>query len=177
MALSAKQIDILKCIDNSTRLLINGYCHQMQISLELKQKIPSELIQIIILFYCFAEYFDIHYDGIEVLGDHRDIIQKKPTSNNRFDHLTFGAVSIRSMSDSIVVWTFKMLNNEVEHQNGLSLGIVDSRDVNDKSTEYHLRSKTISSYFYCSSGFMFHNGEYQRRDGEELSIIGTKIKM
>ena len=176
MALSTKQIGILKRADNATKLVVNGYVHQMQNSLDIKKEIPTEIIQIILLFYYFAEYFDIHGDQVEVLGEQKNILQKKDYKG--FYNLTFGAVSIPSMSDGIFVWTFEMLDND-SLNNGLVLGIINSKDATIESTKYDATETVeISSYVYCSETNIFCNGLNEDSDyGEELGNIGTIIKM
>ena len=120
MALCSQQIEILKRVDNATKSVIDGYVREAQRSLDIKHEIPLEIIQIILLFYYLGECFDIHADDITILGDHKDIIQKCGDSNSYWHSMTFGATSIPSMSDNIVIWTFEMLRNK--HGAGLALG-------------------------------------------------------
>ena len=178
MALSAKQIGILKCVNKSTKSIINGYVHEIQQTFNLKQEIPSEIVQIIILFYYLAEHFDLHNDTmIEVLGDNADIIQKHKTADDGFNNFVFGAVSIPSTCDDIIVWTFKVLDNYTPSNNGLSLGIINCADANIKSTQCGYDNTSIRTYLYCSSSSIYHKGGLITRYGEELGNVGTVIKM
>ena len=125
MALSAQQIDILKYVDDSTKIAINSYVRQTKESCNLRKEIPSEILQIILLFYHLAEHFDIHSHEIDILSDAKDVIQKGPYTNWR--NLTFGAVSVPSMSEHIFIWTFEILANN-PGGNGFAIGIVNTKD-------------------------------------------------
>lgn len=183
MALSAEQIEILKYVDDATKSTISGYTRQTQKSCNLKQAIPSEIVQIILLFYYLAEHFDIHSKDVNVLGDYKDTIQKKggvKSGRGNWCNMTFGAVSIPSMSNNIIVWTFKMLDNYYPNNNGLILGIINSKDANIESTNCDdgYQTTKISSYLYVSSSSIYHKGKNLKQGyGEELGHKGTTIKM
>ena len=156
MALSPEQIETLKQVDNSTKSAINGYIRKAQQSLDMKREIPIEIIQFILVFYYFMqyEYFDIHADDIAVSGDYKDIIIKQEIEHHYYGsargdwhNMTFGAVSIPSMSDTIVMWTFEMLANS--RGTGLSLGIINSKDAHIESSKMDLSEEdAISSYIH-----------------------------
>ena len=176
MALSGGQIEILKYVDDSTKAIINGYIHQTTKSCNLKQEIPSEIVQVILLFYYLAEHFDIHPDDIYVMADSMDTI-KKGIDQTSWNNMTFGAVSIPSISNNIIVWTFRMLYNNSPSGGGLGLGIINSKDANIRNTHIDGSDNTsISSYFYVN-GLVCENGITVITDCERLGHAGTMIKM
>ena len=176
MAVSLKQIDILKQVDDLTKATVYGYVREAKESCNLDQRVPSEITQIVLLFYYLAEHFEIHSDEIDVLGDHKDTIQKNPDVG--WHNLTFGAVSVPSMSDNIFIWTFEMLKNDAGG-NGFGLGIINSKDAKIESTSIDATSsKLISSYMYATPTSICKNGITSEGDyGECLGYTGTIIKM
>ena len=179
MALSAEQIEILKYVNDSTKSTINGYAREARKTCDLKQEIPSEIIQIILLFYYLAEHFDIHSKDIRILGHHKDVIKKRKKGGSGWNNMAFGAVPIPSMSNNIITWTFKMMENNTTYNNGLVLGIVNCEDINNVSNEkWHYQSQQMISYFYISAKNIYCNGEkIDTKYGEELGNAEAIIKM
>ena len=174
MALSAKEIEVLKTVDITTKLMIDGYVRNAQKTCSISQDIPTPIIQIILLFYYLVEHFDIHKNIIKVCGEHRDTIIK--TNSSGFNNLTFGSVSIPSTIDNIIAWTFKMETN-ASNQNGLSLGIIRASDAITANVGCNYLSTNICAYLYCSSSSIYYKGKLLKKYGEELGKIGSIIKM
>ena len=127
----------IKRIDENEKKLVFGYIRQMQKSLHINH-IHDLVIYTCLLFYSIPECFEIYQSGIIGLLSNKTSITKIGTKSD-WDNITYGHQLIKSNTNHIIKWTFKIHSIHETVDLSMRIGIatvngnnIDRNNENDK---------------------------------------------